>query len=271
MRYINSSHLSRLADLTPIDALNNGIADASVTDKGKYLDDHDGEWSYLKGSLWTLGAAKCWFSEDIIQRDGGHVEHFRPKKRLSGASHPGYWWRAFDWTNFRFAHPTVNLRITDYLTGKKAGKGGYFPLRDESLRASSKADEGREEPVLLDPTSAEDCRLLCFELSSGKPIPRYKRDQNEWLHRRAKESIDYFHLDEATWNKRRKDLIDEFNQVCDELENALTAPAVDQAKYDKVLGEIMEYLDPFAEFTAAILAVLRERGLLEHLGPATPA
>lgn len=270
MRFINKKHLTRLVNMTDIDALNAEIADAGVTDKGKFIDDHDGGWSYLKGALWTLGSGKCWFSEAVIQKDQGQVEHFRPKKRLSGASHAGYWWRAFDWTNFRLAHPTVNIRITDYLTGKKAGKGGYFPLRDDALRAKTKADERLEEPVLLDPTSAEDCRLLCFELSSGKPIPRYKKEQDEWRHRRANESIDYFHLDEATWNLNRKDLIDEFNQVCDELEDVLTAPAFDQTKYDKVMAEVMEYLDPFAEFTAVVLAVLRERGLLEHLGPFSP-
>lgn len=270
MRFINQNHLPRLVNLTAINALNTGIADATVTDKGQYTDDHDGEWSYLREPLWTLACGKCWYSEAVIQRDEGHIEHFRPKKRLSGASHAGYWWRAFDWTNFRLAHPTVNRRITDYLTGQKAGKGSYFPLRDGDQRATTLAEEAGEHPVLLDPTSAEDCRLICFETSSGKPIPRYKEEQDSWLYQRAKDSIDFFHLDEGTWNFKRKDLIDEVVKLCEELEGVCTTSPLDQAKYDKLMADLIQYLDPFAEFTAAVLAVLRERGLLEHLAPNQP-
>ena len=105
------------------------------------------------------------------------MEHFRPKRRLSGAGHSGYWWGAFDWTNLRLAHPTVNRRVTDYLSGKKAGKGCYFPLRDEEQRAECKEDEINEEPILLDPMRAQDCKLLCFDSENGKPVPRYSKNK----------------------------------------------------------------------------------------------
>jgi hypothetical protein len=161
----------------------------------------------------------------------------------------------------------VNRRITDYLTGQKAGKGSYFPLQNEVERATDKASEPREVQVLLDPQSSEDCRLLCFDTSSGKPIPRYKKEQDDWLHRRAKDSIDYFHLDEGTWNVKRKDLMDEVLQTCEEVERLLTDTPFDQQKYDAAIASLIAYLDPFEEFTAAALAVIRERGFLEQIAP----
>lgn len=267
MRYINQKHLQRLVNLAAADSLCKEIELLPEDQRSTFIDEHEGDCSYLREALWMLGCGKCWYSEAILQRDEGHIEHFRPKKRLSGAKHPGYWWRAFDWTNLRLAHPTANRRITDYLSGKKAGKGGHFPLRVEDDRAETKADEGREEPVLLDPTSSEDCQLLCFETSSGKPIPRYKREADEWLHRRAVESIDYYHLDEATWTYKRKDLMDEVVILCAELERVKRVNPYDVTKYNKIVGELVEYLDPFSEFTAAALAVIRERGLLEDLAP----
>lgn len=124
MKYINNRHLRRFANLTEIEAAKEELILLQEGDRGEYINNNEAKWAALRTSLWTLGCAKCWYSEATLQQQEGHVEHFRPKKRLSGVRHSGYWWRAFDWTNLRLAHPTVNRRITDYLSGKKAGKGG---------------------------------------------------------------------------------------------------------------------------------------------------
>jgi hypothetical protein len=221
----------------------------------------------LRSSLWTLGCAKCWYSEATLQQQEGHVEHFRPKKRLSGVRHSGYWWRAFDWTNLRLAHPTVNRRITDYLSGKKAGKGGYFPLRYEGQRADCKEDEMNEEPALLDPTNAQDCKLLCFDSENGKPVPRHSKEQDEWRHERAVLSIAYYHLDEGTWNYKRKDLMDEVGLLCDRLIQIAAQDPIDRNEYDHFIDELLQYLDPFSEFSSAAWQVVREKGLLEQVIP----
>ena len=138
-----------------------------------------------------------------MQEGEGHVEHYRPKKRLSGVKHDGYWWKAFDWTNLRLSHPTANRRMTDFLSLQKAGKGSYFPVRNEKKRARSSRAEVHETPVLLDPVVPSDTQLICFSEDSGCPRPRFRKAQNKWLHRRAEESISFYHLDEGTWNSRR--------------------------------------------------------------------
>jgi hypothetical protein len=210
---------------------------------------------------------KCWYSEASLQQPEGQVEHYRPKKRLHGAGHAGYWWRAFDWKNLRLAHPTVNRRKTDYLTGKRAGKGSYFPIRDEGRRALNAAEEANEDPLLLDPVVATDTGLICFSEESGAPRPRYTKEQNEWLNRRAEESIEYYHLDEASWNAERADLMAEVRIHCEQLETiALQQPRDDVAYRDKI-NEIVGYISPFAKFSMACLQVVRGKGLLEHFAP----
>ena len=267
MRYVNNKHLQRFADLTEIDAAKAEIAGKATADeRSDYIDhrDNKAKWSALREALWTLGCAKCWYSEATLQQGEGHVEHFRPKKRLSGAKHSGYWWRAFDWTNYRISHPTSNKRVTDYLTGKKAGKGGYFPLEDEATRAKSAAEEANENPVLLDPTNPRDCKLICFDTENGKPVPRFSKDEDKWRNQRAEDSIEYYHLNEGTWNFKRKDLMDDVGKLCDRIVDNAQG---DRDAYEEMMDELLGYIESFAEFSSAALQVVREKGLLEHIAP----
>lgn len=267
MRYINHRQLRRFANLTTLQASHTAIAGEALENRKKFIEDHEAECSAMRNALWTVGCAKCWYSEASLQEPEGQVEHYRPKKRLSGAGHDGYWWRAFDWENLRLAHPTVNRRKTDYLTGKRVGKGSYFPLRDEASRAQNRTEEANEEPVLLDPVVPVDTRLICFSEESGAPRSRYRKEQDEWLHRRAAESIDYYHLDEVTWNARRADLMAAVRKLCEQLETLAVQNPRDEAAYNQKIDEIVDYIDPFAEFSTACLQVVRERGLLEHFVP----
>lgn len=265
MRHIAKSHLQRLVDLSSLEKACKDIAAIEDPDlRAQFIVDNAELWSKIKPALWNLGCCKCWYSEAVLQQQEGHVEHYRPKKRVASARHSGYWWDAFDWNNLRLAHPTVNVRVTDYLTGLKAGKGTYFPLHDPDRRAISKATESEERAVLLDPTVSEDCRLLCFESSSGRPIPRFSAEENPWNHQRAKDSIEYYHLDEGTWNFKRKDLMDDVGVLCDKI---LAAFEVDPALYEKLIAELMEYIHSFSEFSAAAYQVVREKGIVERLFP----
>ena len=266
MRYIDKRQLPRLIDLTDINNAKAEISALPDDQRSNFIDSNGGRWSALKTQLWTIGNMKCWYSEAVIQRQEGHVEHYRPKKKphgLNGEQHPGYWWRAFDWMNFRISHPTSNVRITDYLTGKVVGKGAYFPLREGCVRAQDEASERTEEPVLLDPTVRGDCRLLCFDSNDGKPIPTYTVDQDEWKNKRAADSIAYYHLDEGTWNYLRKDLMDDVSRLCQTLIDEAGAAEPDQARCDDLIDELVGFMDEHQPFTAACIQVIKEKGLLE--------
>jgi hypothetical protein len=267
MRPIEHRHVPRFARLTDLRTSHAAITAVPEADRTAFIDRHEGECSAIRDALWNVGHAKCWYSEASLQQCEGQVEHYRPKRRLHGAGHSGYWWRAFDWENLRLAHPTVNRRKTDYLTGKRVGKGSYFPVRHEAHRAMNRADEASEEPVLLDPVVPADTRLLCFSEESGAPCPRYTAAKDAWLHQRAEDSIDYFHLDEASWNVRRLDLMGEVKKLCQQLEDLAVAQLRDEAAYNQKIDEIVAYISPFAEFSSACLQVVRERGLLDHFVP----
>jgi len=264
MRPINSKNIRRGALLSDLNKLNAEIVLITEDKRKEFINAHEVECSGLRNALWQIGGMKCWYSEASLQECEGHVEHYRPKKGVAGVTHDGYWWRAFDWTNLRLAHPTVNRRKTDYLTGKIAGKGTYFPLRFEEKRANLPGEEVAEEPVLLDPVVASDTRLLCFSEESGAACPRYKKETNEWNNRRAEESIDYYHLNEASWNARRQDLMAEVKKLCGQLEELSNKQPKDEAAYSNKIDEIHRYINPFAEFSTACLQVVRERGLWEE-------
>jgi 5-methylcytosine-specific restriction endonuclease McrA len=265
MRPVAYQQLRRNADLTQLRASNTAIATLPERDRSAFIDAHEAECSVLRRPLWMIGQMKCWYSEAHLQECEGHVEHYRPKKRLSGARHTGYWWRAFDWENLRLAHPTVNRRKTDYLSGNRAGKGSYFPLRYENGRATTPTEEVNEEPILLDPVKPADTRLLCFSEESGAPCPRYGKESDEWLHRRAEESIQYYHLDEASWNAKRADLMAEVKKLCAQLETIAQEEPYNEVVYNEKLDELVAYLTPFAEFSSACLQIVRENGLLDNV------
>ena len=134
MRYIDLKLLeliSQEADLDALQKLNDEISKLCTEDRKKFIKKHSLAWSRLRFNLWMLGHFKCWYSEVRLESHSGEVEHFRPKGKVAASvpKHNGYWWRAFDWRNYRLAHAIANKRKTDINTGKLVGKGTYFPLR----------------------------------------------------------------------------------------------------------------------------------------------
>jgi hypothetical protein len=270
MRHIDKEQLRREAPQHLFDSLENArqaLANLETDEeKRRYIDQNSNVCTAFRHSLWRVGSRKCWYSEATLQADAGEVEHFRPTRRVwkTTPPHRGYLWDAFDWRNFRLADRSVNVRRADYSTEMNAGKGCYFPLRDEDRRAQSAEQEPREDPVLLDPTIPQDCALLCFDDNSGKPIPRYRKEDDEWRHRRASESINYYHLDEGTWNGQRADLMRAVSILC---ERVLAAAAEDRDEYDVLVGELVKCIGTHAEFSAAANQVAAEKQIFPHVYP----
>jgi len=258
MRYIDLKLLelvSKEADLNDLKKLGEDIAKLTTVDKRKkFIKDNAAAWSKVRFNLWMLGQFKCWYSEARLEANSGEVEHFRPKNKVAAAKprHDGYWWRAFDWKNYRLAHSIANKRKRDISTGKLVGKGTYFPLRVEGQRAKKAEDEKQEEPTLLDPTVRRDCGLIQFNLSSGKVEPTYQKSQDAWKYQRADETIDYYHLNEGTWVYKRRELIVEVQRLCDKL-------ITDPGNFDETLDLLMAKTSYFAEFTSVVKQTIFEK------------
>ncbi|WP_295879204.1 hypothetical protein [uncultured Thiohalocapsa sp.] len=173
------------------DALRRSGDEESAREKLKARNDFmrkkSNHWGKLKPWLLALSHGKCWFSESKDIYSDYHVEHFRPKseaKDLDGNTRDGYWWLAFDYSNYRICGSVGNSK-----------KGGWFPLREGSMRSCfANQCEESEAPYLLDPTDPVDVELLAFD-EEGKAIVAPHVD-DAWEIRRVDVSIHRLKLNE---------------------------------------------------------------------------
>lgn len=133
----------------------------------------------VKAALAAIFHRKCAYCEiSMLGQQPGDVEHFRPKGKVS-RSHggtgkvehiPGYYWLAAEWSNLLpscvFCNRENSLEIVD---GQRrvVGKANWFPVRDESLRASSPDVVGQEPRLLLDPCVDDPSQHLAFTDDGG--------------------------------------------------------------------------------------------------------
>lgn len=157
-----------------------------VKARNTYIDDHYSHWGELKIWLKALSKGKCWFSEVRELYSHYDVEHFRPKKEaknIDKTNRDGYWWLAFDYTNYRLCGNVGNRK-----------KGGWFPLKDGSLVSTCDTQcEESEEAYLLDPTDDADVNLIAFD-EEGKAIPA--PSVSAWQKDRVTETINRLKLNE---------------------------------------------------------------------------
>jgi len=171
-------------------------AAGKTEERNELIDKNSSHWGKLKPWLLALSGGKCWFTEARDIASHVDVEHFRPKKaarNVHGPERDGYWWLAFDYTNFRIAGTVPNRK-----------KGVWFPLRWGSPYSSyAKRCEGDEVPHFLDPTNAHDVTLLAFD-EEGKAVPA--PGVPRWDYVRVKRTVERLKLTEhhALAEERRK-------------------------------------------------------------------
>ncbi len=222
-------------------------------------------WSEAKEHFRDLSYDKCWYCETSTHRIPGDIDHYRPKGSVAGTNHPGYWWLAFDWRNWRFACRYCNSQLRDPETKKVGGKGNHFPLLDgEKCRISSACDYEdlcEEEPLLLDPTERQDPDLLTFT-RDGLPAPSEEHEESP-NYRRAKKSIELYHLDHSRLVRKRQEIyIEVRNLILDyqryqgkwEKEQDHSAHALAK-RAAKKLGRMIA---PDAEYSMTARAYLKE-------------
>lgn len=226
------------------------------TERNDIIDRNAPVWGAFKNWLLEQSHGKCWFSEARDCFTYWEVEHFRPKKSakdINGASREGYWWLAFDWTNFRICGKVGNVK-----------KGTFFPLRAGSHCATS-GNRNTEDEIyyLLDPTKRQDPLLLTFNEDGGS-TPR--EDLKGWSHSRADYSIKRLKLDEfQPLRDARRDIWQECRRrtnkcanLLEQLDQSPTA-AKNQAVEDE-LAELAAMTKPEKPLSA-VAECLRKSGL----------
>lgn len=160
----------------------------------------NGSWGLLKKWLANASEYKCWYCEAKSARAPFDVDHFRPKLGITVdgvklVGHDGYYWLAYEWSNFRLSCQRCNRPEKDGVDILH-GKANEFPIQDEIQRCSQPAASlSSESPRLLDPCVQADCELLAHGVDGEvKPLA----STGTWEHQRARYTIDRLGFNE--WN-----------------------------------------------------------------------
>ncbi len=223
-------------------------------------------WSAVKECYRGTSHEKCWYCETKTGRIRGDIDHYRPKGKVTeNPAHPGYWWLAFDWRNWRFSCELCNSKLMDLATGDVGGKGSDFPLvgGDESHRICIECDFEdlmAEDPALLDPTNSQDVDLLTFT-RDGRAGP-ITDDEQSVDYQRVQSSITAYHLDHSKLVKERKTLyykVQKFVTMYRKFDAMWRANRSDhgaRACAKEAFDNLHELISPRKEYSAAARAYL---------------
>ena len=201
---------------------------AVVSARAKAITSQSKLWSDLGKVIRHIENEKCWYCEMGETRSDMPVDHFRPKNSVAECDdHPGYYWLAFEWTNFRFSCTYCNSRRVDVETS--GGKQDHFPLLVPAARRMSSSDKTKEHPVLLDPCVLKDTKLLTYHKNGLPAAKTTDRDSDEY--QRVHKSIELYHLDHYRVSRKRKTIaakIEEYVQRVEDIESQATRSENDE-------------------------------------------
>jgi len=221
-------------------------------ERNKIIKNNESVWKELKTWLLSLSNGKCWFSEAKDIYSHFDVEHFRPKRRakdIDGSEREGYWWLAFDWTNFRICGNVGNRQ-----------KGTFFPLRAGHCATSANRNVDDELCYLLDPTDRRDPDLLSFnELGEAMPMPSC----GKWERESVEESIELFKFNRhPPLVEARREVWNRCRQRIAECENLLLEynrqPSIKKkAQLTEKIEALREMVKPTSVLSATAFECLR--------------
>jgi uncharacterized protein (TIGR02646 family) len=273
MRYIDLSKLQLPTGWQEkADSLNAKLKTAtSDTEKAKIMDENP-IWRELFIPLSQLSHGKCWYSEALDTMSDRDVDHFRPKNEAQNVDNiprgdvEGYWWLAYDWTNYRFSSQYSNQRRKDKFDKKRntGGKGEFFPLFKGSFIAKSKNKFQDEQIMLLDPCEKDDPGLLTFD-SKGVAIPDASAILDPDDRIRVEVSIRLYHLDHKPLEELRERIWWKCQRQIDEIRKITSDPegmsnfAKSRVKFIK--DEIRRMMEHQQELSAVAIACCEQNGL----------
>lgn len=150
---------------------------------------------------------KCVYCESMpIATSSFRVDHFRPKKGIKDTNETGYYWLAYEWTNFMQSCQLCN-----------GVKSNYFPLRDNATRVTAKTPNALDAAYWkpdLNPLINEMRLLLHPELDDVELHFSFKPDGSIYsITDEGNASIACYGLQRADLVYARKSLNDEVLRV----------------------------------------------------------
>ena len=216
------------------------------TARDALIEANDALWGRLRHWLLRLSHDKCWYSEAQDSFSVLEVEHYRPKRRckraLGGQVSDGYWWLAFEWSNYRLCGKVGNAK-----------KGDFFPLAAASPVATHNGLSVLNEiPLLLDPACPGDPDLLSFN-EDGACGPH--ADADNFTRLRVTTTTARINLNQGRIKKARQrvwgrcwQLIEDCRALAQQM-NHVAGPA-DRERLNQKKEELRRMVRPEAAFSA---------------------
>ena len=246
-----------------------------ATDEQKAIEvnKHREVWADLKPELSKIMHGKCWYTEALQAGTDTDVDHFRPKNSVKNVykpdtheEHPGYWWRAFDPSNYRYSCIVANRLRRDIETRRVGGKADEFPLWDESERAWTPDDDCNiEQPLLIDPCNPADVALITFA-ENGEAVERHNKDERPKLYEKACSSISLYHLNHSDFVRERIRIRDSLTKNIEDVIRyyrklgTAESDADDDHAYMRAIEQLRQACSeraPFSSFASAFLRPYR--------------
>lgn len=172
-------------------------------------------WRMLNKQLARISFEKCWYCQSKDIRSPKPVDHFRPKSAVKEEpGHPGYWWLAFSWENFRYSCTYCNSAHENERKG--GGKQDHFPVLEPASRQFKPGQAVNEVPVLLDPCKLGDSKLITYDTKRARVIPNSTQcSQPQIIEglKRAQISIDIYDFNHEPLRRKRETIFDAINQI----------------------------------------------------------
>ena len=201
----------------------------------------------VKDNLKASHAHKCAYCEEHLPPKiaHGHVEHYRPvaySQQVRGGTKfsPGYYWLAYDWTNFLLSCHFCNSRK----------KKNLFPLDNPAARVRAKGSIAGEMPSLIKP-----------DLEDPAPHIDWRKDVPIGVSPRGIDTIKVLGLDQPAHEERLKRYreAEALREIVSDLHASPDPRGIALAVRSR--AKLNGWAQPGESFSAMIAAFLRDNPL----------
>lgn len=237
---------------------------SSEEERKQIIEKNEKHWRSNTFRDWLIDQfkGKCWYSEAKESVSSYHVDHFRPKGRVTnidGSFREGYWWLAFEWNNYRISGELLNVKKRDLFP---LNYGSYAqPFDTKGLEI--------EAPILLDPCVEDEASLISFN-EVGEAIPAEGIDDaDEW---RVDKTIDILGLNKlgrlvsnrsAKWNECLLEII-EYKKPSEE-DNHQALKLVRRASAVRKLKKMVKYEEEFSSVALSCITKTAPESLYKQV------
>ena len=198
------------------------VKEAAIKARKKAIDSRSRVWRLLNNRFSDQSVGKCWYCQSKDIRSPKPLDHYRPKSSVEESpDHPGYWWLAFVWENYRFSCTFCNSYHEK--EGDKAGKQNHFPLDDEAGRQCKPGAVNTERPLLLDPCKVGDHGLISYDIRGRVVVNGTKAPLGSYGERKAKTSIKVYDFNHEPTRRKRETIYFAIEKLIGEVNGLITA------------------------------------------------